>query len=72
MLFRSVEFPWFAFGNNGTFGGAGEDMEFCRRAAECGFPIYVHTGVALGHLKEIEVTVADFVNQLGDAEDPQE
>lgn len=61
------EFPWFAFGLNGVFGGAGEDLEFCRRAGECGFPVHVHTGVPLGHLKEIEVTVADFVNQLGDA-----
>lgn len=65
---NSLEFPWFDLGRNGEYGGTGEDLEFCRRVRALDIPIHVHTGVPFGHLKTIELSIADFVNQLGDAE----
>lgn len=43
-------YPWFQEMN---FGGQpmGEDITFCLRAGLCGFPIFVHTGVHIGHAK---------------------
>lgn len=64
----SVEFPWFDLGRNGRLGGTGEDLEFCRRVRSLGFPIKVHTGAPFGHLKVVELSIADFVNQLGSQE----
>jgi GT2 family glycosyltransferase len=29
----------------------GEDLTFCLRAAAAGYPIHVHTGVQVGHMK---------------------
>ena len=31
----------------------GEDLVFCRRLGEAGVPIYVHTGISVGHIKHI-------------------
>jgi hypothetical protein len=41
-----------------------EDLSFCVRAAACGFPIHVHTGVKTSHLKHLWVTEADYTNYL--------
>lgn len=65
----SVEFPWFDLGRDGRPNGTGEDIEFCRRLRALDIPIHVHTGVPFGHLKVIELSVADFVNQL-DSQEP--
>ncbi len=32
-----------------------EDITFCLRAASLGFPVHVHTGIKLGHVKDFEV-----------------
>lgn len=42
--------PWFAesIRNGAEFG---EDWTFCMRAQSLGFPIHVHTGIKLGHVK---------------------
>lgn len=42
--------PWFAQEN---IGGVvhGEDLTFCHRVKEMGYPIYVHTGIEVGHVK---------------------
>ena len=50
-------FPWFAEGlttENGV--PLGEDVAFSRRAMYLGIPMYVHTGVRLGHAKEWIIT----------------
>lgn len=60
----SVEFPWFDLGRTGRLGGTGEDLEFFRRVRSLGIPIHVHTGVPFGHLKVVEISIADFVAQL--------
>lgn len=44
-------FPWF---RESTLDGRrqlGEDLTFCVRAKSAGVPIFVHTGVQLGHMK---------------------
>ena len=41
----------------------GEDISFCVRAASCGFPIHVHTGVVTNHLKELWVDDAVYAQQ---------
>jgi GT2 family glycosyltransferase len=35
--------------------GAGEDMSFCRRAIEAGFPMYVDLGARMGHISNYSV-----------------
>lgn len=54
-------YPFFAFGvqGNGVL-PTGEDLEFCRRAGELGFPVFVHTGAKFGHRKSIIVSVDDY------------
>lgn len=50
--------PWIWFEEQNHNGRPwGEDMTFCLRAIQCGFPIYVHTGVHIGHMKTRKVTV---------------
>ena len=44
--------PWIWFEEMNNRGYTwGEDTTFCLRAQQCGFPIYVHTGVEIGHVK---------------------
>lgn len=33
-----------------------EDLFFCLQAQRCGYPIFVHTGVQIGHIKSIKLT----------------
>lgn len=42
-VFRELEYPWFEHGR------ASEDLIFCDRAREAGFPIYCDLGSRLGH-----------------------
>jgi GT2 family glycosyltransferase len=42
--------PWFRESTNGRR-RLGEDLTFCIRAGLAGIPIYVHTGVQVGHMK---------------------
>lgn len=37
-----------------------EDITFCLRAGSLGFPIFVHTGIEIGHTKTIDFNVATF------------
>lgn len=45
----------------------GEDLTFCLRAGECGFPIHVDTSIKVGHMKTFEITEAhyEFSRALG-------
>jgi hypothetical protein len=51
----STAYPWF---QEREIGGkrSGEDVSFCLRAAAVGAKVHVHTGVAIGHIKEHIVT----------------
>lgn len=49
-------YPWFVEGMVNQDGDAyGEDITFCMRANHLGIPIYVHTGIKVGHIKSIEL-----------------
>jgi GT2 family glycosyltransferase len=52
--------PWFA---ESIYNGElyGEDVTFCLRAGQMGFPVFVHTGVKVGHKKTRIITDADYV-----------
>lgn len=52
----SRAFPWFQETEN-TGGRVSEDLTFCLRARNCGFPIFVHTGVRVGHIKDAVIGV---------------
>jgi GT2 family glycosyltransferase len=55
-------FPWFQETEmNGL--ACGEDITFCARAGMCGFPVYVHTGVEVGHHKSYTLTAAMYRDQ---------
>jgi GT2 family glycosyltransferase len=43
-------FPWFRESTMGAR-AVGEDLTFCLRAQSAGLPVYVHTGVQVGHMK---------------------
>lgn len=43
--------PWFAEGTLYKGYQFGEDWAFCMRAKQLGYPIYVHTGIRIGHMK---------------------
>jgi hypothetical protein len=45
--------------------GPGEDVSFCRRAKELGYPIHVDTTVEIGHVGEVTVT-SDFARRNRD------
>jgi hypothetical protein len=45
-------YPWYSEGLVAPDGKPlGEDIAFCRRAAQVGIPIHVHTGIQMGHMK---------------------
>lgn len=44
-------FPWFAETVNEHGGVESEDVTFCFRARDQGFPVKVHTGIPVGHVK---------------------
>lgn len=49
-------YPWFQNGFvENSLRPMGEDLTFCYRARELGFPIWVHTGVQFGHMKTFEI-----------------
>lgn len=42
----------------------GEDVTFCLRAGELGFPIHVNTNVQIGHIKPQVITINGYMVQL--------
>lgn len=64
----SAAFPWF---QETELEGkpVGEDITFCIRAGLCGLPVYVHTGVEIGHHKSHLLTQAGFLAQPARAAD---
>lgn len=39
----------------------GEDIGFCQRVTDAGFPIYVHTGIEFGHMKVTRITKHHYI-----------
>lgn len=56
-------FPFFAE-SSGNGKPVGEDITFCIRAGIIGAPVYVHTGVRIGHHKSALLTEDEFLKQL--------
>jgi len=61
-----AETPFYERGEDGkpileTGDAYSEDITFCLRAQACGFPIYVHTGIKLGHVKTFEADEEAFI-----------
>ncbi|MBQ1047865.1 hypothetical protein KBX50_05250 [Micromonospora sp. C51] len=58
----SVAYPWFQETENPA-GRVSEDLTFCLRARACGYPVHVHTGVQVGHIKTHVVTAGTYLSQ---------
>jgi hypothetical protein len=57
-------YPWFQeLEHNGQ--AVGEDLGFCFRAVQSGYPIYVNTAVHVGHMKERVLTAETFYLSRG-------
>lgn len=46
----------------------GEDLSFCRRATDAGYPIFIHTSLRFGHTKPMVVTEDDYLGLLKQVE----
>ena len=58
---RVNPYPWFVEGLVTKHGmPLGEDVAFCKRLAQLNVPIYVDTGIKLGHCKEWVINEASF------------
>jgi len=56
--------PWFAEGITGLKGeGWGEDTVFCLRAQSLRIPVHVHTGIKVGHVKEVIIDEVFYDNR---------
>jgi len=64
--------PWFQETITGTeFGDSmSEDLTFCLRASQAGFPIYVDTRVKIGHVKPVVIDEDEFFLRLPAPEEP--
>lgn len=58
----SDAYPWFQE-TEYRGGPVGEDITFCWRARDLGIPIYVNTGVQLGHVKDRELNADVYLAQ---------
>jgi GT2 family glycosyltransferase len=63
--------PWFAETIIGTDWGdsRSEDLTFCLRAAQAGFPVHVDTSVKIGHVKPVVIDEAAYWSNLPAADD---
>lgn len=64
--------PWYAETITGTKWGdvISEDLTFCLRAAQAGFPVHVDTSIEIGHVKPVVIDKAAFHKALPDEEAP--
>lgn len=55
-VFRAIEKPWFQHGRvSGKRWNASEDLVFCEKVQEQGFPIHVDSGTRCGHLSSFAI-----------------
>jgi len=68
--YGQTSWPWFRWSEWETANGPdvmGEDLTFCFRAGEAGFPTHVDTRIEVGHVKPVVVDVATYHAQFGRA-----
>jgi len=65
----NTAYPWF---QETALNGApmGEDVTFCLRAGMLGIPVWVDTGLPIGHMKSYELTEAKYLAQRRAAQTP--
>lgn len=62
-VFETIGGNWYGqLFNESTGQLQGEDMSFCARAGQAGFPIFVHTGVRTTHLKNVWLGEQDYLS----------
>jgi len=54
-VFETVPFPWYEYNN-----ALSEDLNFCRKAKEYGFRVWVDPGIKVGHLTMLPINDAVF------------
>jgi hypothetical protein len=54
-VFDEIPYPWFDFGQTEDGRPIGEDVNFCYKAAELGYKIYVDTTIRTEHLCQVRV-----------------
>ncbi len=71
-LVNPPPWPWFQETITGNNWGdsLSEDLTFCLRAGQCGFPIWVDTRVKTGHVKPIVIDEERFFSELPAEEAP--
>lgn len=52
-VFRKIPSPWFRSWSTPSGSPVGEDFDFCDKARQAGFKIYVDTGCVAGHLSQM-------------------
>lgn len=64
--------PWFAEQITGDQWGdsISEDLTFCLRAAQCGFPVHVNTAIKTGHVKPVVIDEDAYFKGLPPEEAP--
>lgn len=63
-VFEAIEPPWFKYSGDTALG---EDFDFCRKAQEAGFKIYIDPGVVCGHQEKGLVGHQQFLNWVSTA-----
>lgn len=67
-VFEKIPAPWFENRNNSLPGGrrelVGEDIYFCRKVKEYGFPIHVDLNVRVGHYGGIAWPAEETINPI--------
>lgn len=54
-VFEDMIYPWWQFDETETGGPVGEDVKFCYKARELGYPVFVDTGLKIEHLCQMRV-----------------
>jgi GT2 family glycosyltransferase len=54
-IFLNMEDPWFAFSHNHQGYPIGEDINFCKKAKEAGYRVFVDTSIQIDHLTQFSV-----------------
>lgn len=68
----NAAYPYFQETQLSEMHPVGEDVTFCFRAIQLGFPIWVNTAVHIGHQKSFIADYAGHVKQVGDPHQQEE
>jgi hypothetical protein len=69
-VLEAIEPPWFSSTIDERGVNVGEDVTFCHRVNALGIPVYVDTGVAVGHQKTYTLTEPMYLEQRSQLRPP--